>query len=128
MSSNKRFVLCQIFTSFHKASVLYNSVTLCPLLYLTETAVEVFKPDCSGLPQTCPQPPESDARDVKCDCQTVNCKKGEWEAWSATCGLATRKRKITTEQVWKISYAPHMPFLVSFVYNGCPSKNLLFVY
>ncbi|XP_078353361.1 uncharacterized protein LOC144638092 isoform X2 [Oculina patagonica] len=67
--------------------------------HIEETAVEVFKPDCSGLPQTCPQPPESDARDIKCNCQTVNCKRGEWEAWSATCGLATRKRSITTEQI-----------------------------
>lgn len=61
----------------------------------------MFKPDCSGLPQTCPQPPENEAREIKCDCKTVNCKRGEWEAWSATCGLATRKRSITTEQVWK---------------------------
>lgn len=67
--------------------------------HIEETAVEVFKPDCSGLPQTCPQPPESDPRNVTCDCQTVNCTKGEWEAWSATCGLATRKRTITTEQI-----------------------------
>ena len=61
--------------------------------------MEVFKPDCSSLPQSCPQPPENDAREIKCNCPTVNCKWSEWSAWSATCGPATRQRTVTTEQV-----------------------------
>ena len=66
---------------------------------LTETVVDVFKPDCSGLPQSCPQPPESDAREVKCNCPTVQCNWNEWSAWSATCGTATRTRSIKTVKV-----------------------------
>ncbi|CAH3168650.1 unnamed protein product [Porites evermanni] len=67
--------------------------------HIEETSVEVFKPDCSGLPQTCPQPPESEAREIKCSCPTVNCKRSKWSDWSATCGPATRQRTITTEQI-----------------------------
>ena len=61
--------------------------------------MEVFKPDCSSLPQSCSQPPESDAREIKCSCPTVNCKWSEWSDWSATCGPATRQKTVTTERV-----------------------------
>ena len=68
-------------------------------MLFAETVVEVFKPDCSILPQSCPQPPESDAREIKCSCPTVNCKWKKWSAWSATCGVATRTRSIETIKV-----------------------------
>ena len=77
-----------------------------------ETAVEVFKPNCSGLPQTCPQPPESEARELKCTCPTVQCKWKQWSAWSATCGSATRTRSIETIKV-------HTFFYTVFSYPCC---------
>lgn len=76
-----------------------------------ETEVEVFKPNCNGLPQSCPQPPESDVREIKCSCPTVNCTWSEWSSWSATCGPATRQKTVTTKQVRTnlLSYWPVNP-------------------
>lgn len=73
--------------------------------------MEVFKPDCSGLPQTCPQPPESEARELKCTCPTVKCEWKQWSAWSATCGLASRTRTIETIKVSSFTFTDLFCFL-----------------
>ena len=64
-----------------------------------ETVIEVLKPDCSGLPQSCPEPPQSENREIKCSCPTVNCTWSQWSDWSATCGPARRQKTVTTQQV-----------------------------
>lgn len=64
-----------------------------------ETVMEALKPDCSGLPQSCPEPPQSENREIKCSCPTVNCTWSQWSEWSATCGPAIRQKTVTTQQV-----------------------------
>ncbi|XP_068676816.1 uncharacterized protein [Montipora foliosa] len=66
---------------------------------INETVVEVLKPNCTGLPQSCSQPPQSQNREVKCSCPTVNCTWSQWSDWSATCGPATRQKNVTTQKV-----------------------------
>ena len=58
------------------------------------TNIVVQQPDCSGLPQTCTQPPQKETKKTMCTCQTVQCAWSQWSDWSATCGKATRSRKI----------------------------------
>lgn len=64
-----------------------------------ETVLEALKPDCSGLLQSCPEPPQSENREIKCSCPTVNCTWSQWSDWSATCGPARRQKTVTTQQV-----------------------------
>ena len=61
--------------------------------------ITVNKPSCVGLPQKCTEQPQSESREVKCACPTVECRWNEWTKWSATCGLATRQRTIKTIKV-----------------------------
>ena len=65
-----------------------------------ETVITVNKPSCAGLPQECTEQPETDSREVKCTCPTVECKWNAWSTWSATCGAASRTRTIKTIKVW----------------------------
>ncbi|XP_048582331.1 uncharacterized protein LOC5506315 isoform X2 [Nematostella vectensis] len=58
--------------------------------------VVVEKPTCDGLPQACTEAPKTETREVMCTCNTVNCTWNAWEAWSVTCGAASRKRTIKT--------------------------------
>ena len=58
------------------------------------TQIVVQQPDCSGLPQTCTQAPQKETKKTMCTCQTVQCAWSQWSDWSATCGQASRTRKI----------------------------------
>lgn len=66
---------------------------------INETVTEALKPDCSGLPQSCPERPQSENREIKCSCPTVNCTWSQWSDWSATCGPARRQKTVTTQQI-----------------------------
>jgi len=66
---------------------------------INETVMEALKPDCSGLLQSCPEPPQSENREIKCSCPTVNCTWSQWSDWSATCGPAIRQKTVTTQQI-----------------------------
>lgn len=67
---------------------------LCSLNFHRSSQITVQKESCDGLPQSCPQPPETEHKTTDCACRTVSCKWEEWSSWSTTCGAGTRTRDI----------------------------------
>ncbi|XP_066936875.1 uncharacterized protein [Clytia hemisphaerica] len=54
----------------------------------------IMKDTCEGLQHSCPKAEETESKDEKCSCATIECNWSKWSDWSATCGERSRERKI----------------------------------
>ena len=87
---------------------------------ISSTQIVVQQQDCSGLPQTCSQPPQKESRKTMCACPTVTCSWNQWSEWSASCGKATRKRTIQTIKVCLLflSHSINVLYITLFIENA----------